>query len=130
MTKKPILCLDFDGCIHSYSSGWKGDEVISDPPVPGIFDWLEAALIYFEIHVYSSRSKTYQGRVAMQTYIRKHAGPHSTIAARLYYANEKPHAFLTIDDRCMRFDGDWHNPMFDPQTLLKFVPWYKKQVSS
>jgi len=28
---KPILCLDFDGVIHSYSSGWKGADVIPDP---------------------------------------------------------------------------------------------------
>lgn len=29
---KPILCLDFDGVIHSYASGWKGADVIPDPP--------------------------------------------------------------------------------------------------
>ena len=29
---KPILCLDFDGVVHSYTSGWKGADVIPDPP--------------------------------------------------------------------------------------------------
>jgi hypothetical protein len=33
--RKPILCLDFDGVLHSYTSGWKGAAVIPDPPVPG-----------------------------------------------------------------------------------------------
>jgi hypothetical protein len=33
---KPILCLDFDGVIHSYSSGWKGADVIPDPPVEAL----------------------------------------------------------------------------------------------
>jgi hypothetical protein len=28
MMGKPILCLDFDGVLHSYSSGWKGADVI------------------------------------------------------------------------------------------------------
>lgn len=32
----PILCLDFDGVCHSYTSGWKGAAVIPDPAVPGL----------------------------------------------------------------------------------------------
>jgi hypothetical protein len=27
---KPILCLDFDGTIHSYISGWQGADVIPE----------------------------------------------------------------------------------------------------
>jgi len=36
---KPILLIDFDGVIHSYTSGWQGAGVISDPPVEGAFDF-------------------------------------------------------------------------------------------
>ena len=40
---KLILCLDFDGVIHSYSSGWKGADVIPDPPVPGALRFIADA---------------------------------------------------------------------------------------
>ena len=36
----PILAIDFDGVLHSYSSGWKGSRNIPDPPVDGAIEWL------------------------------------------------------------------------------------------
>lgn len=36
MDYKPTVVFDFDGVIHSYTSGWKGTAEIPDPPVPGI----------------------------------------------------------------------------------------------
>ena len=38
--KKKILAIDFDGVLHSYTSGWKGARSIPDPPVYGSLDWL------------------------------------------------------------------------------------------
>ena len=62
---KPILCLDFDGVIHSYSGKWAGMGVVNDPPVPGVADWIEEASKHFVIAVYSSRSKSLRGRRAI-----------------------------------------------------------------
>jgi hypothetical protein len=40
----PILCLDFDGVIHSFKSGWKGAGKIPDPPVEGAIEWIRSLL--------------------------------------------------------------------------------------
>jgi hypothetical protein len=88
---------------------------------------MEAALAYFEIHVYSSRSSEHGGPEAMRDYIIRHAGEHSTLANRLVYAVSKPHAFISIDDRALNFNGNWLDPQYDPAGLIKFKPWYKDQ---
>jgi len=124
---KLILLVDFDGCIHSYKSGWQGADVIPDPPVPGVIEWLEAAFIYFDVQVFSARSSDPKGREAMYEYVRHYAGRDSTLAMRLKFVSEKPSCFLTIDDRSVRFDGNWSDPRFDPQELLRFKSWYESQ---
>lgn len=69
---KPILCLDFDGVLHSYTSGWKGATVIPDPPVPGALEFVVGALERFSVAILSSRSHQWFGRLAMKRWLRKH----------------------------------------------------------
>jgi hypothetical protein len=69
---RPILCLDFDGVIHSYTSGWKGAAVIPDAPVPGALEFIHEALEQFEVHIFSSRSHQWGGKRAMKRWLIHH----------------------------------------------------------
>lgn len=124
---RPIIALDFDAVIHSYTSGWQGVDVIPDPPVPGVFEWMEKAMVHFDISIYSSRSGEHAGRRAMWDYIKKHTS--HEFVRRLDFPEHKPRAFLTIDDRCIRFDGDWTDPIFSPEKLLEYKSWYQTTPS-
>ncbi len=115
---KPILCLDFDGVIHSYTSGWKDIDIIPDPPVPGAFAFILSALDHFRVAVYSSRSITPRGRNAMQAWFRIYQFDPDL----LDWPDCKPSAFITIDDRAITFTGP---PWPDPAALLNFKPWNK-----
>jgi hypothetical protein len=130
---KPILCLDFDGVIHRYDSGWKGPCEIPDDVTDGFFEWLDVAAQHFRIVVYSSRSKEPGACDAMAMWMAeqrrkwREAGGKSPITdgseVKVEFAHEKPAAFLTIDDRGMTFDGDWSH--YKPEHLRRFLPWNK-----
>ena len=135
MSDKPILCLDFDGVIHSYTSGWKGADVIPDAVTEGFFEWAERAAQHFRLVIYSSRSKEPAGIAAMQAWFveqrrhwREYEGGKHTIEAplELEFATEKPAAFLTIDDRGLTFNGNWRDEGWSPKRLLDFRPWYRR----
>jgi hypothetical protein len=66
---KPILCLDFDGVIHSYSSGWRGARNIPDPPVEGALEFIVKSLDHFTVAIFSSRSHQWGGRRAMKKWL-------------------------------------------------------------
>lgn len=131
--RKPILCVDFDGVIHLYTSPWTNAETISDGAVPGALRWLWEATKHFDVQVYSSRSKELIGRLAMLSWMINRSyeefghdhpmcGP--TAGYPITFAHEKPAAFLTIDDRALCFDGDWSK--IHPADLLGFKPWNKR----
>jgi len=140
--RKPILCLDFDGVCHSYTSGWKGADVIPDPPVEGLFEFLADAGQFFEIHIFSSRSHQHGGLVAMRNWFRDRyiawhlakfpadtheiAGDQATAMVRdvWKFPRDKPPAFVSLDDRVLTFRGVW--PSLDE--LKNFKPWNAKGV--
>lgn len=68
-TKKKTLVLDFDGVIHSYTSGWKGACVIPDEPVPGALEFIANATDHFQVAILSSRSHQWGGRRAMRRWL-------------------------------------------------------------
>ena len=128
---KPILCVDFDGCLHSYASGWKGADIVPDPPVPGALKWLWKAAEWWDVQIYSSRSSQPGGIEAMSKWLAFHAftefGDEDSVARFLEtitFPEQKPAAFLTIDDRTICFEGDWNE--LNPADLLGFKPWNKR----
>lgn len=144
--RKPILCLDFDGVIHSYESGWKGADVVPDAPVPGAMAFIIEAVEQFEVHIYSSRSGQTGGITAMQDWLHEHMTTHFVhkvcdgkgelnthemarealaVEAEVKWPTEKPPAMISIDDRCLTFTGIW--PGIDE--LKAFKPWNKGGVA-
>jgi hypothetical protein len=123
--KKPILCLDFDGVIHSYTTGWEGADVALDPPVSGAMQAIESYLAYFRVAVFSSRSNQQGGINCMRRYIERAATPPDQVTPawvnQIEYPTEKPPAMVTIDDRALTFTGIWP----EPWALLSFKPWNK-----
>jgi hypothetical protein len=124
---KSILCLDFDGVIHSYTSGWKGADVIPDPPVEGAMAFVAEAVNHFRVAVFSSRSNQPGGMKAMIEWMHRnlcahHQGDGHDIFDLIEWPLEKPAAFVTIDDRAITFTGVWP----DMATLKNFKPWNKK----
>jgi len=132
--KLPILCLDFDGVLHSYESGWQGAEIVNDPPVPGAIAFLFEALCHFEVHIFSSRSHQPMGIEAMQVWLahyevewlqeQQRAGlplPRTSLLLNIKWPREKPAALVTIDDRAITFTGVWPSM----EMLQAFKPWNK-----
>jgi len=138
---KPILCLDFDGVIHSYASGWKGEDNIPDEPTLGAMKFIVEAVNHFDIAIFSTRSKSTQGIDAMRRWVRYWLHGYLSslvifpgaegglipairaVEACISYPTEKPLAFVTLDDRAITFEGVWPSV----ESLLNFKPWYKRE---
>ena len=124
---KPTLCLDFDGAVHSYSSGWKGADVIPDPPVPGALQFLVDAVASFQVAIFSSRSHAPGGIEAMKNWLRHYLNAEyeadgDAVFHHIEWPTHKPAAFISIDDRALTFDGTWPSI----STLKEFKPWNKR----
>lgn len=115
----PTLVLDFDGVLHSYTSGWKGAEIIPDEPVSGAIEFCKQALWHFDLCIVSTRCSQPGGTKAIYDWLNKYNFPSGILVSE---DGKKPPAMLTLDDRAITFTGEWP----DMDSLINFRPWNKK----
>lgn len=116
MAWRPILLLDFDGVLHSYTSGYTSDEDIPDSPNPGAQEFVLKAMEQFEVCVHSGRCSGPAGIKAIEEWLHTWGFPPIRVL------DHKPPAFVILDDRALTFNGTWP----DVQALRDFRPWWDK----
>lgn len=132
---KKLICLDFDGVLHSYKSGWQGPCSTPDPPVKGAMEFLSNLVTdgRFNVCIYSSRSRHKDAIHFMALWLVKYLKEYclqyddedgATVRAMrivdaIAFPKQKPPAFLTIDDRALCFEGIFPTIEF----IDNFKPW-------
>lgn len=115
---KSALAIDFDGVLHSYTSGWKGHDCVPDVPTLGAREFIAAVTAGgYEPIVHSSRASSPAGRAAVKDWLRAHGFP------PLEVTQFKPAALVYIDDRAWRFEGRWPTP---DELTAAALPWTKR----
>lgn len=115
---KRTVVFDFDGVIHSYVSGWKGEDIILDPPVDGIKEAIEDIRNSgYEVIVVSTRCASCKGKTAILNWLQKYGIAVDGVC------KEKPPAICYIDDRAICFDGKTENLLYK---IKNFVPWNRR----
>ena len=67
------ICLDFDGVIHSYTSGWQGETHINDSPIYGArYSIHRFREMGYTVLIHSCRCQTSSGRTAIKNWLRAH----------------------------------------------------------
>jgi hypothetical protein len=117
---KQTIVLDFDGVIHSYSSGWKGADCIPDPPTPGAREAIAKLRDKYLVVVVSSRSHQPGGTDAIKSWLTHHQIEVDDVP------DHKPPHIAVVDDRAFRFEGDWQAVLDGIADAA--VPWNKRQV--
>lgn len=115
--KHGTIVVDFDGVLHSYTSGWQGEDVIPDPPVEGAQAFVRRLHADgYAVVVASTRANSEKGRGAMAVWFVKNGFP------TVHIAHGKPSGRVYIDDRALRFNGSWPS---NAEIEAAATPWNK-----
>ena len=113
LSARRTICLDFDGVVHSYRSGWCGVDQIPDPPIHGSDRAIARLRKDYRVVIHSSRCASAEGRAAIEGWLAKHNIKVDEIC------EHKPPALAYIDDRAIRFKGNWAETMSDLNEFRK-----------
>ena len=112
------VVFDFDGVIHSYSSGFKGIDIIPDAVVDGIKEAIaEIRAAGYKVVVVSTRCREEIGKLAIENYLVVNGIVVDEVT------HTKPPAIVYIDDRAICFNGKASELL---ERIQNFKVWYKE----
>lgn len=111
--KPKHVCVDFDGVLAQYT-GWKGPDHLGTPR-PGADEFLKEILNLGMKAIILSTREPEKIRAWLAEWKMSH------LVARI--TNEKPPALVYIDDRALRFRGDFQETLVE---LQRFVPFWRE----
>lgn len=108
---KPTVCLDFDGVFNNYR-GYDGDNL--GTPRPGLKEFLESLCQEYSITIFSARR---------YPLIIKWLEAHDLLDYVDNVTSIKPVAMAYLDDRGIRFDGDYNKALAQ---IKDFKPYWSE----
>lgn len=109
---KPTVALDFDGVLNCYT-GWKGESELYQPR-PDAQQFLALLNADYEVAIYSTRDPE-----SIRAWLQEHGLADYVRSV----TKHKPPALAYIDDRAIRFDGDYGAVLVE---LSTFKPYWEK----
>lgn len=114
------VCIDFDGVIHDYSKGWQGVDVFDKPIEGAAKGTMFLKSKGWTIIIFTTRNDT----PALREFLDNNHIHYDYIN---YNPNQpkgsekgKLIADVYLDDRGVRFNGDWATAV---NQIINFVPW-------
>lgn len=110
-TRKPIICIDLDGCVLSYKKGWCGENIFGKPII-GVDEYLwRLRKDGWHVIVYSCRGDRKKVENILKKYHIEKGIHYDAINRRKNVIpgtyKGKIGADIYIDDRAICFRGDW-----------------------
>lgn len=103
------VAIDFDATIHEYSRGFQ-DGSIYDPPIPGALEAIVAFdRVGYKVIILTARDQHQHSTIFYWLDQRLREMGHEI---NFQVTSVKPPAELYIDDRGLRFEGDWTRAIF------------------
>lgn len=113
-TKKQIL-IDLDGVLNNYDGNFDPDFIPSLRK--GALEFLKTLNSYYSLKLFTARPKKIVAKWLIKNKI-------FTLFSGI--TNKKEPAYLYIDDRAVRFNGNYNETL---KQVENFLVWYKSQIS-
>lgn len=113
------IAVDFDGVLHSYTSGWNGYDP-TDGPVDGALDFVHGLIASgYDVEVFSARADCSDGHAGITRWLEEHGFPPLTVSCE-----KGMHYVAFVDDRAVGFRGDFAATRESLDALMAHPKWW------